>query len=91
MGKLTVKQAEELVEKGILNKDTLETMQTEGIVSSRRNSTRRFIKTADGTWVSPTLYFAGLKGAVYSKEMNELREKINNLIDSYTVVRQNNK
>ena len=28
MGKLTVKQAEELVDKGILNKDTLQNMQT---------------------------------------------------------------
>jgi|TARA_R100000789_G_C2991863_1_gene146315 hypothetical protein len=91
MGKLTVKQAEELVKKGVLDKDTLVSMRTEGLVSSRRNSTRRFMKTADNTYVSPQLYFAGLKGAKYSNKMKELRDKFNNLVDGYTTVRTNSK
>ena len=81
MGKLTVKQAEELVGKGILDKSTLENMQTEGLVSQRRNSTRRFIKTSEGTWVTPQFYFQGLKGAVYSKDMTSLKTKVDALIE----------
>ncbi len=91
MGKLTVKQAEELVSKGILKKDTLESMQSEGLVSQRRNSTRRYIKTSEGTWVQPMFYFAGLKGKSASKKMNQLRDEINAVIDKHTVVRQNSK
>ena len=91
MGKLTVKQAEELVNKGILNKDTLENMQTEGLVSQRRNSTRRFIKTSEGTWVTPQFYFQGLKGRTPSKKMNQLKDEITAVIEKYTVVKQNSK
>jgi len=91
MGKLTVKQAEELVNKGILNKDTLENMQTEGLVSQRRNSTRRFIKTSEGTWVTPQFYFQGLRGQTPSKKMNQLKDEIATVIEKYTVVKQNSK
>ena len=91
MGKLTVKQAEELVNKGILNKDTLENMQTEGLVSQRRNSTRRFIKTSEGTWVTPQFYFQGLKGKTPSKMMTQLKDEITSVIEKYTVVKQNSK
>ena len=79
MGKLTVKQAEELVNKGILDKGTLDTMQTEGLVSQRRNSTKRFIKTTEGTWVSPQLYFARLNGKTYSKKMTQLKDEVYNI------------
>ena len=91
MGKLTVKQAEELVNKGILDKGTLDTMQTEGLVSQRRNSTKRFIKTSEGTWVSPQLYFAGLDGKTYSKKMTELKNEVYNIFEKYTVLRQKSK
>ena len=91
MGKLTVKQAEELVGKGILDKSTLENMQTEGLVSQRRNSTRRFIRTSEGTWVTPQFYFQGLKGKTPSKKMNQLKDEITSVIEKYTVVKQNSK
>ena len=70
MGKLTVKEAEDLVEQGILSKKALEEMQSSGLVSSRRHSTRRYMKTSDGKWVTPQLYFQGLgKDGNYSKKM----------------------
>jgi len=84
MGKLTLKQAEELVKDGVFTQEDLEKMQSDGLISAGRGTTRRYVKTGDNTWVSPMLYFAGLKGAKYSKEMTELKHKINELIIEHT-------
>ena len=84
MGKLTIKQAMNLLEEGILTNATFEEMRNDGLISAGRGANRRYIKTADNTWVSPMLYFAGLKGAKYSKEMTELKHKINELIIEHT-------
>ena len=46
---------------------------------------KRYIKTADGKWVQPMLYFRGGKGLKNSKEMNEFQEKYNALLEEYTV------
>ena len=46
------------------------------------------MKTANGTWVCPQLYFQGLNGKEYSKKMVEFREKFNTLLNEYTSVRK---
>tara|TARA_R100001510_G_C7576016_1_gene150711 strand:- start:444 stop:719 length:276 start_codon:yes stop_codon:yes gene_type:complete len=84
MGKLTMNQAMKLLEEGVLTNSALEEMKSNGLISAGRGVNRRYIKTADNTWVSPMLYFAGLKGAKYSKEMTELKNKINEIIIEHT-------
>ena len=44
------------------------------------------MKTAEGKWVCPQLYFQGLNGQSYSKKMTEFRAKFNNLLKEYTTV-----
>tara|TARA_R100001463_G_scaffold43080_2_gene90043 strand:- start:47788 stop:48063 length:276 start_codon:yes stop_codon:yes gene_type:complete len=91
MGKLTVADAEKLVKDGLLDSKTVEQMQEEGLVSKGRRSTKRYMKTKDGQWVSPQLYFQGVNGAEYSKKMNDFRNDFNNLLEKYATIRNNSK
>mgnify|MGYP003119276219 FL=1 len=91
MGRLTVNEAENLVKKGVLSNKSLKEMQDNGLVSSRRRGTKRYMKTADGNWVTPQLYFQGFKGSKYSNKMNEFKDKFNELIKQYTTERKTNK
>ena len=91
MGKLTVAEAEQLEKEGVLSAKAIKEMQNSGLVSSRKRNTRRYMKTANGNWVCPQLYFQGLNGSEYSKKMIEFREKFNALAQKYTTVKSNNK
>jgi hypothetical protein len=91
MGKLTVAEAEQLRKEGVLNDKAIKEMQDSGLVSSRKRNTRRYMKTANGTWVCPQLYFQGLNGKDYSKKMVEFRDKFNTLVQQYTIVRNTTK
>ena len=62
MGKLTVKDAEDLLKSEILSEESIAELQSKGMVSKQRQSAKRFIKTADNKWVEPKLYFRGAKG-----------------------------
>ena len=42
------------------------------------------MKTANGSYVTPQLYFQGLKGGKYSSKMTELKSKFLNLVNEYT-------
>jgi|TARA_R110000824_G_scaffold43979_5_gene128357 hypothetical protein len=84
MGKLTLNDANALIEKGVLTEDSLKEMQETGMVSSRARNPKRFMKTADGVEVSPTLYFRGGSGHKESPKQIELRNKVNELIIKYT-------
>ena len=88
MGKLTVAEAEQLKKEGVLTDSTIKEMQDSGLVSSRKRNTRRYMKTANGTWVCPQLYFQGLDGNDYSKRMTEFRDKFNTLLNEYTTIRK---
>ena len=83
MGKLSVNDVEALQSKGILNTKTVKEMQDEGLVSTRSRNTARYMKTADGKWVSPQLYFQGKKGSEASKKMVAFRADFNTLITKY--------
>tara|TARA_R100001530_G_scaffold92090_1_gene63974 strand:- start:234 stop:512 length:279 start_codon:yes stop_codon:yes gene_type:complete len=85
MGKLTVNEAEQLQKSGVLSKKAVEEMQEKGLVSTRRRGTKRVMKTADGGYVTPQLYFQGLKGNKYSTKMTELKTKFNDLVNEYTI------
>jgi len=87
MGKLTVKQANELKDSGVITQETLTTLQKNGIVSTRTKKAERYIQSDKGNWVIPVVYFRGLNGGGYSAEMTELKGKINELIDTYTLTK----
>ena len=88
MGKLTVKQANDLKESGVITEETLATLQKSGIVSTRTSSGERYISTENGNWVTPIFYFRGLDGNKYSTDMTNLREEMNTLIKRYTVSKE---
>ena len=41
------------------------------------------MKTSDGKWVTPQLYFQGLDGSEYSKKMTEFRAEFQSLVTKY--------
>tara|TARA_Y100000310_G_C20638748_1_gene792691 strand:+ start:1251 stop:1529 length:279 start_codon:yes stop_codon:yes gene_type:complete len=84
MGKLTASEVEKLEKSGVLTKKTVNELQEEGLASSkRRNTTKRYMKTEDGKWVSPTLYWRGAKDTQPSKHMNEFNEEFKTLLEKY--------
>ena len=87
MGKITVSEAEQLKKDGVLSDSAIAEMQKSGLVGIRKRGTRRYMKTADGKWVCPQLYFQGLNNSDYSKKMTEFREKFNSLLVEYTTER----
>jgi len=90
MGKLTIKESEELQRAGILKESTVQAMQEKGLISTRRNN-KKFLKTATGKLVSPQLYFQGIGKDKYSKRMIELKEKFNTLVNVFAENDNNNK
>ena len=91
MGKITVAEAEKLQKEGLLTGKAVAEMQKSGLVGLRKKGTRRYMKTANGSWVCPQLYFQGLNNSKYSKKMTEFREKFNALLKEYTVERSTTK
>ena len=91
MGRLSVNDVEALQSKGILNTKTVKEMQEEGLVSTRSRNTARYMKTADGKWVSPQLYFQGRKGSEPSKKMVAFRTEFNTLINKYCTSKNKSK
>ena len=85
MGKLSVADANELLDKGIITKDTLAKMQEDGLVSTRSKSAERYLQPNNGTWVTPIFYFRGLGGDKYTIKMTELRTEVSKVIEKYTV------
>ena len=90
MGKITVKDAEALQKSGILSEAAVNEMHEKGLVSKKRDDAiRRFIKTADGKWVEPMLYFRGSKDTTRSKRMESFVTEYNSLLEKYTTTRNN--
>jgi len=87
--KTSYKEGLRMVESGILSQEQLDNMISSGIVasaSSSRGVGRNVMIGSDGkTQIEPTLYFKGGNGLVYTKEMNELRDKFNTIKDKYCV------
>lgn len=91
MGKLSEGQAKDLLNKGVIDKTTYNKMKNDGIISAGRGVKRRYIQTADGSFVSPMLYFSGLKGAKYSDNMKKLKTEVNQIIEKFTTTTMENK
>ena len=80
---------EKLKKAGVLSKKSTDELEKIGGVSKKRSSITRVLKTADGKWVTPTLYYRGGKGTRPSKKQDNLTEQINSLITKNTVERKN--
>ena len=80
---------EKLKKAGVLSKKSSDELEKTGGISKKRTSIKRFLKTADGKWVTPTLYYRGGKNTRPSKKQTELTTKINKLIETYTTARSN--
>ena len=80
---------EKLKKAGVLTKKSAAELEKSGGVSKKRTSVKRVLKTADGKWVTPTLYYRGGKNTRPSKKQTELTTKINKLIETYTTARSN--
>ena len=79
---------EKLRKAGVLTKKSAAELEKNGGVSKKRTSITRVLKTADGRWVVPTLYYRGGKNTKPSKKQTELTDKINTLKTKYTVERK---
>ena len=91
MGKLTLAQADALKKTKLLDDKTITQMQDDGLISKGRRNSKRFMKTADGKYVSPQLYFQGINGGKYSKKMDAFRVEFQTLVNKYAVKTTNNK
>ena len=89
MGKLSAKARDALLESGTLTPASVEELQKDGHISKAKQVVKKFIKTADGKWVEPKLYFRGGKNVQKSKKMESFISDYNKLLDKYTITRNN--
>jgi len=89
MGKLSAKARDALLASNTLTPAAVAEMQKQGQISESKQTIKRFIKTADGKWVEPKLYFRGGKNVQKSKKMESFISDYNNLLEKYTTIRNN--
>ena len=90
MGKISVKDTEALKKEGVLSNKAMAELGKRNLVA-KKTSTKRFIKTADGKFVEPKLYFRGSNGTKPSKEMIEFQTAYTKLLNKYTTTKTTNK
>ena len=91
MGKISTKDKDALINSGVLSKKALAEMEKKNLVAKNRPTIKRFMKTADGKFVEPKLYFRGSTGTKPSKKMEEFQTDYNKLLDKYTTTNTNSK
>ena len=85
MGKLTIKEVDDLSAAGILDKKTVTELQTKGLVGTRKRGVKYYMKFGKGK-VYPTLYFSGLgKKTKPTKDMISFRDEFNKLLTKYGI------
>ena len=85
MGKLKIKEVDELSAAGILDKKTVNELQTKGLVGTRKRGIKYYLKNGNGK-VYPTLYFSGLgKKSKPTKDMTSFRDEFNKLLTKYGI------
>ena len=87
MGKISVKDKDALIESGVLSKKALAEMESKNLVAKNKTSIKRFMKTADGKFVEPKLYFRGSTGTKPSKKMEEFTAEYQELLNKYTTTK----
>ena len=85
MGKLTIKEVDDLSAAGILDTKTVNELQTKGLVGTRQRGVKHYLKNGKGK-VYPTLYFSGLgKKNKPTKDMTSFRDEFNKLLTKYGI------
>jgi hypothetical protein len=85
MGKLTIKEVDDLSAAGILDTKTVNELQTKGLVGTRQRGVKYYLKNGKGK-VYPTLYFSGLgKKTKPTKDMTSFRDEFNKLLTKYGI------
>ena len=84
MGKIKQSDLDKLKEAGKLSASAEKALKKTKSVSKKTNTTRRFIKTKNGTYVSPSLYFRGGRGLEPSNEMIKFQAEYDKLVTKYT-------
>ena len=82
---------QKLVKSGVLSKKALAEMENSNVIAKNKTIVKRFMKTADGKFVEPSLYFRGAKGTKPSKKMTEFTTEYQKLLEKYTTTKTNNK
>tara|TARA_Y100001951_G_scaffold5389_1_gene3453 strand:+ start:174 stop:443 length:270 start_codon:yes stop_codon:yes gene_type:complete len=82
---------QKLVKSGVLSKKALAEMENSNVIAKNKTIVKRFMKTADGKFVEPSLYFRGAKGTKPSKKMTEFTNEYQKLLEKYTTIKTNNK
>jgi len=89
MGKVKQTDLDRLKENGLLSDSAEEALKKTNWISKKTTTTRRFMKTKNGTFVSPSLYFRGGRGLEASEEMLKFQSEYDKLVNKYTTT--NNK
>jgi hypothetical protein len=86
MGKLTIKEVDDLSAAGILDKKTVTELQTKGLVGTRKRGVKYYLKNGNKGKVYPTLYFSGLgKKDKPNQQMKSFRDEFNKLLTKYGI------
>jgi|TARA_R100001163_G_C4882795_1_gene79339 hypothetical protein len=84
MGKIKQSDLDKLKEAGKLSASAEKSLKQTKSVSKKTTSTRRFMKTKNGTFVSPSLYFRGGRGLEPSNDMIKFQTEYEKLVTKYT-------
>ena len=84
MGKVKQTDLDRLKENGLLSDSAEKALKKSNSISKKTTTTRRFMKTKNGTFVSPSLYFRGGRGLEPSDKMVKFQTEYEKLVTKYT-------
>ena len=83
MGKLTIKEVDDLKKQGILDEKTIKELETKKLVGTRTRGVSYFL-TNNKKKVYPTLYFRKLgKGTTQNQKLKDFRNEFNKLLEKF--------
>jgi len=85
MGRLTISEAQALIDAGVLNDNALHELQSRGLVGTRRRRKEKdYVLNTNGDRVYPSLTFQGHgKGNKDSQVMQNIRSEFQIIIDKH--------
>jgi len=88
MGRLTIKEVDDLKKAGILDSKAVKELENKNLVGARSRGAKYYFNNGKGK-VYPQLYFKGLgKQSKPSKDMVNLRQEFNKLLNKYATKEQ---
>tara|TARA_R110002020_G_scaffold52722_1_gene147870 strand:+ start:724 stop:990 length:267 start_codon:yes stop_codon:yes gene_type:complete len=88
MGKLTIKEVQDLKEQGILDNKAIKELESKKLVGTRNRGSKYFIEN-NKTKVYPSLYFRNLgKGTTQTDKLKNFRSEFNKLLEKYATKEQ---